>query len=297
MSLLEKVKKYGVLGSTSRAFGAGKYRYHLWRVRSAPEYASPTNGDYAQIERDLHALGVVVEDYSPDPAAFQAFVDLRYFPADYHGGVASGVWDEKLLEHWITSQLLGLQEYRPGNVYVDIAAASSPWAKIVRERMGIEAYAIDLAEIGPAYRDLAYYRVENATKTSFGTASVRGASLHCAYEMFMKSDDVSLLREAARILEPGGKMVIAPLYMHTHYCSYSTPEYYGRGHSDPEGKEYVRSDCYGVPSSRKYDAKKLWERVLQPIENLGMTYRLLALRNKEKLGKDIYCHFILEVTR
>jgi hypothetical protein len=297
MNLLEKVRKHGVIGSAGKVLNVGKHRYQLWRVRNAPEYVSPTDSDHARIERDLQALGVAVEDYSPDPAAFQAFTSLRYFPADYHGGVAGGVWDEKLLEHWITSQLLGLPQFRPGDVYVDIAAASSPWVKIVRERMGVEAYAIDMAEIGPAYRDLEYYRVENATKTSFGSASIRGASLHCAYEMFMRNDDVNLLTEAARILKPGGKMVIAPLYMHTHYCAYSTPEYYGKGLSDPEGKEYVRSDCYGVPSSRKYDAKKLYERVLRPIQNLGMSYRLLVLRNKNELGKDIYCHFILEVTR
>lgn len=301
MNLREKMKQHGMLGLTRRAVvvGArlGKLRYHSWRVRNEPEYASPTDAEYVQIERDLQSLGVTIEDYSPDPAAFKAFKDMRYFPADYHGGEAGRVWDEKLLEHWITLQLLGLQDYRSGDVYVDIAAGGSPWAKIVRERQGIEAYAIDLAEIGSAYRDLACYRVENATATSFSAASVRGASLHCAYEMFMGNDDVNLLSEVARILRLAGKMVIAPLYMHTHYCAYATPEYYGKGHSDPEAREYVRSDCYGVPSSRKYYAMKLWERVLQPIAKLGMRYRLLALRNRAQLGQGIYCHFVLEVIR
>lgn len=293
MNLLDKVKKHGVIGAAR----IGRHRYHQWAARKAPKYTSPTESEHAQIERDLRALGAVVEDYFLDPAAFKAFTDMRYFPPDYHGGMDGGVWDEKLLEHWITSQLLGLLEYKPDDVYVDIAASTSPWVKVLRERIGLQAFAIDLAEIGTAYRDLSYYRVENATATSFGAASVRGASLHCAYEMFMGDDDTNLLREAARILRPGGKMVIAPLYMHTHYCAYATPEYYGKGHSDPEAKEYVRSDCSGVRSSRKYDARKLQERVLQPIEKLGMSYRLLALRNKDQLGKDIYCHFILEVAR
>jgi ubiquinone/menaquinone biosynthesis C-methylase UbiE len=115
--------------------------------------------------------------------------------------------------------------------------------------------------------------------------------------MFLGSDDIDLVREMARILRPGGKLVVAPLYMHTHYCSYSTPEYYGKGYSDPEAKEYVRVDCFGVPSSRKYDAKALMARVLKSIESLGMSYRLFALRNKEELGENIYCHFILEITR
>ena len=118
--------------------------------------------------------------------------------------------------------------------------------------------------------------------------------MHCAYEMFTGDDDKGLLNEMARILKPGGKVVIVPLYMHTHYCSYSTPEYYGKGYSC-QAKEYVRVDCFGVPSSRKYDAKQLKERVLDRIQSLGMRYKLLVLRNKAEVGTGIYCHFILEV--
>ncbi|WP_425482769.1 hypothetical protein [Caldichromatium japonicum] len=80
---------------------------------------------------------------------------------------------------------------------------------------------------------------------------MRGASLHCAFEMFAGDDDVLFVQEAARLLVPGGRVVILPLYMYTHYCAYSTPEYWGRGHSDPAAVEYVRMDTWGVLSSRK----------------------------------------------
>ncbi len=127
--------------------------------------------------------------------------------------------------------------------------------------------------------------------------SVRGVSLQCAYEMFMGEDDINFFKEMSRILKPGGKVVISPLYMHTHYCAYSTREYYGRGYSDPAAKEYVRLDCAGVPSSRKYDAATLRSRVLDPVGSFGMGCQLFALRNKAELGRNIYCHFILEVTK
>lgn len=296
MNIVGKVRKHGVIGAVGQAVAIGRNRYRRWNLRNAPSYANPTAEDLAQIERDLHGLGVVVHDYRPSPSAFKAFQDAGYFPPDYHGGIKGGVWEEKLLEHWITAEMLGLTSYRPEDVYVDVAASSSPWVKTLRERTAVAAFAIDIA-VGSAYKELPFYRVENATTTSFSAASVRGASLHCAYEMFMGRDDIDLLREMARILEPGGKIVIAPLYMHTHYCAYSTPEYYGKGYSDPGAKEYVRFDCSGVPSSRKYDAKTLVQRVLKPIESLGMGYRLHALRNKSELGEGIYCHFILEVTR
>jgi ubiquinone/menaquinone biosynthesis C-methylase UbiE len=139
--------------------------------------------------------------------------------------------------------------------------------------------------------------VENATSTTFADASVRGASLQCAYEMFAGDDDKRFLSEVARILKPGGRVVILPLYTHTHYCAYASPEYYGKGRSDPDAKEYVRLDVVGIPSSRKYDPTQLKHWVLDRIVSLGMTYRLRALRSKSEFGAGVYCHFVLEITR
>ncbi len=201
------------------------------------------------------------------------------------------------MEHWLSSERLGLSDYGPNDIYVDIAAATSPWVRVQRERKGIEAFAIDLCEVGQEYSNLFYYRVENATQTTFEDASVKGATLHCAYEMFMSDDDTRFIHELARLLKPGGKAVILPLYMHTQYCAYSTPEYFSKGYSDPAAKEYIRWGSFGVPSSRKYDASMLKLRVLDHILALGLSYRLLVVRNKSQLGNNIYCHFILEIER
>jgi hypothetical protein len=244
----------------------------------------------------LTERGVPVHDLVVDPQALAAFKNQVPFAATYHGGAAGGVWDEKVLEHFIAYQLAKLGELGPDDVYVDVAACTSPWVRLLREHRGIQAYAIDLTVAGP-FRGLPYYRAENATRTSFAAASVRAMSLQCAYEMFEGDDDVALLREAARILVSGGRVVISPLYLHTHYCSYSTPDYWGKGRSDPRAKEYLRLDLLGVPSSRKYDADTLKERVLDPLERIGLTYRVHALRNKADLGVGIYCHFVLEVQK
>lgn len=301
MSILEKVRRHGFVGSArkvaSLAHRKGSIGYSRLRYRNAPVYASPTPEELASIEGELTDLGVSIEDYSPSPPAFRSFQEESWFPPDYYGGKNGRVWNEKHLEHWISSERLGLMGYGQGEVYVDIAASSSPWVHALRNRTDIDAFAIDLNEVGKAYRHFPYYRVEDATKTSFTDASVTGASLHCAYEMFMGEHDTQLIHEAARILRPGGKLVILPLYMHTHYCAYATPEYYGKGFTDPAASEYIRWDCIGVPSSRKYDAAQLMKRVLDPIVSLGLGYRLMALRNKSEFGSNIYCHFILEINK
>jgi SAM-dependent methyltransferase len=274
-----------------------KSGYLSWRHRDAPRYTAPGAEDLERIERDLINLGVVIHDYAPSPEHFSVFQNENWFPHDYHGGIDGRVWHEKLLEHWISQDRLGLMNYRPDDIFVDVAAAGSPWVRSLRERKGISAFAIDLGPIAPAHEQLPYYRVEDATNSSFEDASVQGASLHCAYEMFIHDDDTRFIQEIARILKPGGKVVILPLYMHTHYCAYASPEYYGKGYSDPAAKEYIRMDSGGVPSSRKYDAVMLKQRVLDPVEAAGLSYRLLALRNKAELGNGIYCHFILEIER
>ena len=298
MNLLNSLRRHGVLGTASYAVkvAARRLGWYEFRFRRVPKYQAPTAEELSLIEKELQDLGIRVEDYQADAGAFKTFQAADHFPVNYHGGVGSGVWDEKLLEHFIAAELLGLKDFSGNDVYVDIAACNSPWAHALRTGFGVNAYAIDL-ELGASYRKLPYYLQENATSTNFADASVKGASLQCAFEMFMGEDDVELIAEAGRFLAPGGKLVILPLYMHTHYCAYSTPEYWGKGFSDAKAREYVRIDFLGVPSSRKYDAAMLKQRIIDPVREHGMQYRLLALRNKEQLGSGIYCHFILEISR
>jgi hypothetical protein len=300
--MLKKIKRHGLKGSATIGLMLFRSRleplrkqYELLRLRNAPRYANPTPSELDGIEKDLVSLGIKVLDFNLEPQSFHDFLELRWFPVDYHGGIHSGVWHEKLLEHYIAKVLLGLDCFDSSDVYLDIAASSSPWAVILREKLGINAYASDLAPVPEMYKSLPFYRSEDATHSGFPDQSVKGASLQCAYEMFTGDSDIKLIHELKRILAPGGKAIIAPLYTHTHYCAYSTPEFFGKGHSDPVAKEYLRVDCYGVPSSRKYDAAELKKRVLDPIAEMGMSYRIYALRNKQMLGKGIYCHFVLEI--
>lgn len=91
--------------------------------------------------------------------------------------------------------------------------------------------------------------------------------------------------------------MIVPLYMHTHHCTYSTPEYWGKGRDDPGATEYLRRDCFGAPASRKYDAPTLKRRVLDVATGCGLRFKLHALRDKVGFGRGSYCHFILEIVK
>ncbi len=290
------VRAGGKLSFSGRLLRYTRRKFALLSSVAAPSYCAPTIEENHDIERALRALAIEPVDYRPEQKAFADFCARFPFPESYLAAFPAAIRLEKQFEHFVAHDLLGLDGYTQADTYVDIAACASPWVEMLRQGSGLPAIAIDLA-VAHSYSQLPYYQQQNATATRFGDASVSGASLQCAYEMFQGNDDIALLAELARVLRPGGRCVIAPLYLHTHHCGYSTPEYYGRGYADSGAREYLRRDCWGVPFSRKYDADTLLRRVLLPIEQHGMRYRLHMLRNAQDIAPGLYCHCILEIIR
>lgn len=290
------LRKHGVRGTVELYWSELCYRYARYRTRSVASYQNPTPEELMRIESELAAMGVPGGELAVDLDRYQAFMHKFPFPADYHGGMRTGHWHEKIFEHYLSFTLLGIDTFGPGDTYLDVAAGGSPWVRMLRELRGIDAYAIDLV-IRPPVRGLSYYREEDATHTSFAPSSVRGISLHCAYEMFGGDSDVRAIDEFARILAPGGAVVIVPLYLHTHYCCYSSPECWGKGFSDPGAREYVRRESRSIPSSRKYDPATLQARVLERARKVGLEPYLHRLRGQKELSSEIYCHFVLELRK
>jgi SAM-dependent methyltransferase len=290
-TLVRKLAQKGPRGVLTAVVARVVRPLHLFRVHGQREYRSPTAVQLEQIEAALGGFGLRCVDYRVDPADLAAFAARFAFPTDYHGGRDGGVYDEKLLEHFVAWDLLGLASAAPRWPYVDIAGASSPWAKMLRAQ-GLEAFSLDLNP-HPSLSDLEFTIRADATASPFAPASIGSASLQCAYEMFAGDADTRLLGELARILRPGGRAVISPLYMHVEPCHYQSPEYFGRPFGDPGAIGYVRRDAWRVPTSRKYSAQTLHERVCEPARRAGLAPRLLVLRNKGQIGSGIYMHFIL----
>lgn len=303
MEIIEKIRRKGI----GRAVALGpRYlldrvgvskRWYMYVNKNAEMYRSPTHGELSEIEASLASAGIAVCPFMVDAGDFQAFLDKELFPDSYRHGKSAGVWTEKMLEHYISYKLLGLDKYASGDIYVDVAASGSPWAKVLRERLGIEAYAIDLEMACKEYESLPYYEKMDATQMEFEDSSVSGMSLQCAYEMFAGDSDIRFINEVSRVLKRGGKVIINPLYMHTHYCGYASPDCYGKGYADEGAKEYIRPDIMRIPFSRKYNVPMLQKRVLDTIAGRGMSYTMYALNNKQEIDDSIYLHFILEINK
>ena len=293
---LQKIREYGFRDSLNIAWKRkvlGPYLKRKWR--SVPQYSGPTEEELIAIEARLSELGIPVTPLNVDERAFDEFKRAIAFPGDYHGGPQGPVWEEKLLEYMIAYRLCELSEFSDADIYIDIAGAASPWATLLRN-IGITAYSVDL-KVPRKFKHLEYYLERNAICTNFKPDSVRSTSLQCAFEMFIGDSDGKLIDELGRILVPGGKAVIVPLYLHTHHCGYSSPEYFGKGHADSGSVQYMRTQGWGVPFSRKYSPDTLISRVLTRVRNNGMYFKIFKVENKERFGSNVYCHFVMEIVK
>jgi hypothetical protein len=147
MRLTNAIRKHGVVGTVKKASElalkkSGWYKFKF-KLKNVDSYNNPTDEELVLIEQELTELGISIKDYTVSANMFHTFKENFPFPKDYHGGINSGVWDEKLFEHFIAFELLGLKNYNQQDIYVDVAACGSPWAKMIREKLHIASYAID----------------------------------------------------------------------------------------------------------------------------------------------------------
>jgi len=254
---------------------------------------------YEGLKERLLLAGVPVEAVDIDIPDFERW--LSDFPEirRYYEKMAD-VFIEKCLQHYLTYRHLNISE---DDVYIDIAAAGSPWAGIlnkrrlrteVRGRSRIKAYRLDLSypegihgiNIGADAGD---------TKLPDSFASV--LSLQCAYEHFMGDADIAFVNEASRILNRKGRYGIAPLYLaDVHFVSTSPYCNQAEVIIEPEARKVWRDDEYKVPFSRHYSPESFTEKIYSRIPD-SMEGKILYFKNLGKVmknypGQRIYCFFM-----
>ena len=247
-------------------------------------------GFYEDLKDRLMSTGIPMESVDIDILDFERW--LHDFPEIKRFYENMGdVFIEKCLEHYLTFRHLNISS---GDVYIDIASAGSPWAKILNAREGIKAYRLDLSfpkgingiDIGADAGD---------SKLTDGFASV--LSLQCAYECFMGNGDIRFVGEASRILNRKGRYGIVPLYLaDVHFISTSPYCNQAQVIIEPEAKKVWRDDEYKVPFSRHYAPESFAERIYSRIPD-GMEGKVLYFKNLDKVmrnyqGQRVYCFFM-----
>ena len=238
----------------------------------------------------LASAGVAIRDAVIDRADFDRWrADFPEIVRFYRP--AGEVFIEKCLEHYLVFRYLGLDR---SDTYIDVAAAQSPWADALKSRGGA-AYRMDLnypsgihgMNIGA-----------DAGATGLPDAFCTALSLQCAFECFMGDADQRFVREASRILAPGGRLAIAPLYLESsHFITTSPLIDQKKVVLDAGARRVWRDDAYVEPFSRMYSPEafvdRIWRILPQKLDAEVIFFTNLGELLSYYKGQRIYCFFMM----
>ncbi len=275
--------------------GSPRLRLRYLLARRPKTWGAVTYGPGIEdaIERGLAAAGFAVEPFRVDPAAYRQYLArARYdrFP-QYYAWRASN-FNEKALEHFVALTLLELE---PGDVYLDIASSGSPTPEIYADLTGAESWRQDL-DYAAGVHGRAIGGDAAALPLPDGFAA--GMALHCSFEHFEGDSDIRFVREAARVLRPGGRLIILPLYLFTHYAIQTDPTEW-RGWRPPFAPEpgarlhFARG--WRNRHGRFYDPERLQERVAANLGPLRLT--LYRVTNADEIDPGCYLRFVAKMEK
>lgn len=269
-----------------------EYYESLLKCKDAPKVPDMNDKVYREIEKELRDYVELEAVDWFDEEKFDRFEAELGFQEVY-GKPHNKRYRRKIMEYFFAEKLLCFDAWGQDDIYLDIGAAGSPFAKFLRQERNIKAFAVDLNQ--GSFGELNYYLQEDATQMHFTDGEVKGISMQSSFEMFVGDADIRFIREAARVLGRGGKLVISPLYMHRYFLSTTSPNYYQKGFADRGALECIRTDCRGgVPLGRFYSACALEKRVLSTARSCGLMPTVYVLPD-DIVERDafVYLKYIL----
>lgn len=127
----------------------------------------------------------------------------------------------------------------------------------------------------------------DATRLPLPDGFATSLALHCSFEHFEGDADICFLREVRRVLRPGGRVCILPLYLSTEYQNLTDPVVLTKGNRPFEpGAVIVGVRGYFNRFGRVYDVRRFVSRVG---ENLGgLTLKLYQVLNAAEIDPACY---------
>ncbi|MEK7401488.1 MAG: methyltransferase domain-containing protein [Gemmatimonadota bacterium] len=259
------------------------------KVKGPVRYDASSADD---VQRALEGTGLSVVPLRVNQREYRDFVAR----ADYARFGSYYAWNrpsfaEKSLEHYLAAKLLELRE---GSVHVDVASDTSPAREIYADVYGVTAYRQDLSfPAGVVGNRIGGDAAAMPVRDGFADTM----SLHCSFEHFEGDSDMRFIAECARVLRPGGRVCILPLYMSPRYSVMTDLGVVG-WRSQPAFEEdatVYSAIGYGQRHGRFYDAAHLQSRVLGRLGALRATIHRVT--NLEEIGPACYVHFALTLER
>ena len=240
---------------------------------------------------ELARHGVEVQQFEIPVDAFWQYVETSgYRQMEYWGGGSWPTAVEKWLEHFVSLELM---KPAPGEVLIDIASCYSPFPDIMRDHYGLKTFRQDLIyppgiEEDRIGGDAAALPVEDEFADLL--------TLHCSFEHFEGDADSSFIREAERVLRPGGRLCILPLYTGPTYSIQSDPETWKERDVRFEDDALVcLARNWQETHARIYDLSHFRDRVIAHLGNLELT--IYSIPNYQEAGPNTYLRMAALLTK
>jgi SAM-dependent methyltransferase len=257
--------------------------YALIKRPKIPSGIGHDRGSQHRITNQLLSIGITTIDYEIDVDEYKHYFNTAEYKERYPKYYDFNL-HEKSLEHYLCSKLLRLQS---DDVYIDVASEHSPVPEIYSRLFGAKCYRQDLSYQAGVHGDRIGGDAGNMPVTS-GFASKMG--LHCSLEHFEGQADIAFIKEAARVLRPGGRVCIVPLYLSEFYAIQTDPVVAIRDNVPfDEDAVICCAKGWGNRHGRFYDYLHLKSRI---VSNLGeMTGTVYAFTNAKAVDPSCYVLF------
>jgi hypothetical protein len=119
------------------------------------------------------------------------------------------------------------------------------------------------------------------------------AALTCSLEHFEADSDIGLFAELGRVLAPGGRFSVVPLYLYPELAAQTDPRYSAACAVPFDANALVYcADGWGNRHGRFYDAPSLHTRLLAPFRDI-FDFTLFRLHNTAAISPAIYARWAL----
>ena len=293
---VNKIKTEGIFTVITKGF---RHLYRLW-LNSAVRYiiffklhpfrkAVSRYYEYNDVDFDwmIHLISeriCPVKRLSVDEVKYEKYVDdAGYRNNSYYQFGNNPSWRKKTLEHYITYKYFGLNQ---DSLVIDIASASSIFPEIL-EKHHINVYRQDLIYNSNLEKGIIG---GNATDIPLEDEFATHLFLHCSFEHFEGNDDVDFIREAHRLLKPGGKLVVVPLYFLPEHTVFTDPRF-SRDHIHfDKNASIVYLRKYNNRYGRHYSSAVFKKRILEVSD--GFEFEIWHVDNVLDIDPKNIVHFV-----